>query len=136
MLDLHARYRDRMHTFTKTCVLRRSDLLFRADILDPDQHCRLVQPEVITDLFEHGIGSTEDHESRRKILCQCFSHDGRTARILEKCLTHRLELRRRFLGRVAGNDAASVDQKTVIDDVFDVILFGNTDRTGAFTGSG
>lgn len=136
MLDLHARNGDRMHSLSHSGISREPSFLLGRDILDPYEHGRLIEPEVIADLAEHGIRCAEDHQSFRTGFDKSSSHDGRSCRIGKDSLTDGFHLGRRFFRGCSGDDPASVYEKSVIDDVMDIVIARNFDRPGALSGSG
>ena len=135
VLDLHARNGDGVHSLRKPGAPGDAALLFGGDVLDPDEHRGLVQPEVRAYLAEHRVGRAEDHEGLRHALDQGAAHDGRSRLVDEDRLPDRFHFGGSFLGRGSGDDAASVDQETVVYDVVDVVLAGDPDCTGALAGT-
>ena len=110
-------------------------LLFGRNILDPDKHGRTVQPKIVTDLAEHGIRSSKYHKGFRTRLDKSSSHYGRPRRIGEYSLSDRFHLCRCLFCGSAGNDTASVNEKSVIYYVVDIIIPGYFDCTCALSGS-
>ena len=135
MLDLHARNGDGVHSLRKSGAPRDAALLLGGDVLDPDEHRGLVQPEVRAYLAEHRVGSAEDHQCLRHALDQGAAHDGRSRLVDEDRLPDRFHFRGGLLGRGSRDDSASVDEKTVVDDVVDVVLAGDPYGTRALAGT-
>ena len=135
MLDLHARDGDRMHSFGHSRISCDPSLFFRGNVLDPYQHRRLVEPKILTDLPEHGIRSAQYHQGFRSGFDQGSPHDGRSCRVSEDGLTDGLHLCGSFFSRGSGNDPASVDQKTVVDDVMNVVVARDLDSTRTLAGA-
>ncbi len=136
MLDLHAGNGNGMHTFRHPGISGTPSLFFSRDVFDPYEHRRLVEPEIIAYLGEHGIRGAQDHQRVGLILYQGSSHDRGPELVGKECLTYRFHLGGRLLGGCTRDDTASVYKKSVVYQISDVVCFRYGDSSCALTGTG